>query len=521
MTQNDTTPHEESDAQRQSQRDRYLSRRRYLLSTGAVAGAGILAGCGQGSNSDGNETDGGGNTTERGTATEESTATADGPETPRQQQGQKRIVYTKQKLLNKYPGLEILSPSPPNAETAVTSSYSSFTTSVDVSYIRSHYDTPIIEESEHTVSLTGMVDEQIDLSMDEIKNDYSTTTVAHTMQCSGNGRSYFEPQVAGGQWSFGAMGTAFYTGTPVIEILERYGADTSDENYLSVMGDDAPEGERVFSRSIPMSKVKTDCILAYQRNGVPLTRDHGFPVRLIVPGWYGCNNVKWAGRMHVMDTMLVGEKWGGSEKQTYTHWQQYSYRIRPAGEDFTTNETIPVFDTQDQLESDEVLVPYMYDMMVKSFVTTPVDGATISPEPDGTVTVIGVAWAGAMHPLDKVEVSTDGGTTWNEATFDGPDAEPSAWQLFRYEWNAAPGKHTVVSRATDAKGRVQPATISKPEDELRKITNDKYPWNAGGYGCTAYMPEAVEVTVTQEEGNMTNGNATNDNTSSNNSRSKR
>jgi DMSO/TMAO reductase YedYZ molybdopterin-dependent catalytic subunit len=504
---NDTKSHTESDAQRQSQRDRYLSRRRYLLASGAIAGAGILTGCVQDGPSDGTGTKGGttttagGTITEGGTTTEKNTTTPEETETPeQQQQEQERIDYTKQELLNKYPGLEILTPAPPNAETAVTSSYSSFTTSVDVSYIRSHYNTPIIEESEHTVSLTGMVDEQVDLSMDELKTAYSTTTVAHTMQCSGNGRSYFEPQVPGGQWTFGAMGTAFYTGTPVSEILERYGADTSDENYLSVMGDDAPEGAPVFSRSIPMSKVKKDCILAYQRNGVPLTRDHGFPVRLIVPGWYGCNNVKWAGRMHVMDSMLVGEEWGGSEKQTYTHWQQYAYRIRPAGEDFTTNETIPVFDTQDQLESDEILVPYMYDMMVKSFVTTPVDGATVGPEPDGTITVIGVAWAGDTHPLDSVEVSTNGGETWNEATCYGPDAEPSAWRLFRYEWDADPGEHTVVSRATDAKGRVQPATISKPEEGLRKITENKYLWNEGGYGCTAYMPEAVEVTVRQDGG---------------------
>jgi DMSO/TMAO reductase YedYZ molybdopterin-dependent catalytic subunit len=477
MTDTDTTETRTEHGQ-STQREKYLSRRRYLTAAGVTVGVSILAGCSS-------SNDNGGST----------------PDTPRtaqtgpSEQREGYYTYTKKELKQKYPGLKIFSGSPPNGETQQTESYTSFKTDIDDSYIRSHYDSPKIEENEHTISLTGMVDEKADLSMNTLKTELSSTTVAHTMQCSGNGRGYFEPKVAGNQWSFGAMGTAHYTGAPVSEVLDQYGADTSDENYLAVMGGDAPDGEDVFARSIPMTKIKKDCVLAYQRNDEPLTAEHGFPVRLIVPGWYGCNSVKWVDRMHVMETMLQGEKWERGDQRLYTHWQQYSYRIIPA-QDTTVkqNETIDTFDTEAQMESEKIKQPYMYDMMTKSFVTSPMDGVTVSPDSDGVVDVLGVAWAGDDE-VRTVEVSTDGGKTFADAEFAGPHPGPTAWRLFRYEWDATPGEYTLVSRATDANGRVQPASISSPEEGLRKIQNGKYPWNKGGYGCTASMPEAVTVTI--------------------------
>lgn len=489
MTDTDTTETtaktDTTERERPTQREKYLSRRRYLAATGMAAGLSILAGCGGG---DGNGTPPG--TTPGATPTKTVTQT----ETPKQRSGY--YTYTTDELKQKYPGLKIFSGSPPNAETQRTDSYTSFTTGADVSYIRSHYDSPKIKEQEHTISLTGVDDTPIDISVAALKSDFSTVTVAHTMQCSGNGRGNFEPKVAGNQWTFGALGTAFYTGVPVIEVLNQYGADTSNGRYLSVMGADAPDGEDVFSRSIPMTKIKKDCILASQRNGEPLPPEHGFPVRLIVPGWYGCNNVKWVDRMHVMDTMLQGKEWEEGDQRLYTHWQQYSYRIIPAQDTAARqHKTIDTFDTEAQMESKAIKQPYMYDMMTKSFVTSPIDGATVSPAPDGMIDVLGVAFAGDDE-VKTVEVSTDGGETFSDAEFTGPHPGPTAWRLFRYEWKATPGEYTLVSRATDAKGRVQPMTISNPEDGLRRIQGGTYPWNKDGYGCTAAMPEAVTVTVT-------------------------
>lgn len=107
---------------------------------------------------------------------------------------------------------------------------------------------------------------------------------------------------------------------------------------------------------------------------------------------------------------------------------------------------------------------------------------------------MGVAWAGDDE-LATIEVSDDGGDTWGEAEFFGPAPGPAAWRQFRYIWEPDAGEHTLLSRATDAEGRSQPATISTPDEESRGIENGKYPWNKGGYGNNAYVPHKVSCTV--------------------------
>ena len=439
-------------------RDRMLKRRRFLMATGSLAGVSILTGAAAG-------------------------------QKPITQEGEEEET-----LEERYPGLRILAREPENAEAASRSTYESYITPREEHYIRNHYPTPDIDESDWTVSLTGMVDEEIELTMDEIKNDFSTESVTHTMQCSGNGRSYFEPQVGGNQWTFGAVGNTVWTGTPVSEILEAYDADTGEGMWLSVMGGEAPEGEDIFTRSIPMSKVMDDCLLAYEMNGAPMNSDHGFPVRLLVPGWFGNNNVKWVNRMHVMDMMVFGEEWEEDDQQLYTHWQQYSYRIVPQGEELVQYESIPIFDTEAQMASDAIEQAYIYDQIVKSIIGYPGEDSTVSPGIGGQVEVVGVAWAGDEE-VRSVEVSTDGGETWNEAEFFGPADEPYAWRQFRYMWDAEPGEYTIYSRATDSRGRSQPATISDPADDLDQITDDQFPWNEGGYIANAYEPHGVSVTV--------------------------
>jgi len=474
---------DDSDGGTGSRRERFIQRRRFLMATGSLAGVGVLAGCGSGGDTD-TATDG-----PTDTSTPEPTAE------PAQQEPS---------LAERYPGLRILSPEPENGEAAERATYTDYITTREEHYIRNHYPTPDIEESEWTVSLTGLVDEEIDLSMEQIKHSFRTDSITHTMQCSGNGRSYFDPQVGGNQWSFGAVGNTVWTGTPVSEILEYYGAETGDEYFLTVMGGENPEGEDIFTRSIPMEKVMDDVLLAYNMNGSPVSPDHGFPVRLLVPGWFGCNNVKWVNRMHVMETMVIGNEWeeeGAPEdgQRTYTHWQQYSYRVVPEEDDGATHyEDIPVYDTRDQMErTDEIDNAYMYDQVEKSLIGYPGEGQTVSPSPAGTIEVIGVAWAGD-DAVETVEVSTDGGDSWGEAEFFGPVDGASGWRQFRYVWeDPSAGEHVLVSRATDERGYTQPATISAPDDQLRGVENDQYPWNQGGYGANAYMPHAVSCTVQQ------------------------
>ncbi|AEN04789.1 Sulfite oxidase [halophilic archaeon DL31] len=474
-----------------TRRDRFVERRRFLMAAGSLAGVGVLAGCG------GNDTE---TESPTGTETDAPPSTPEPTEEPTDEPTEE--PDQEPSLGERYPGLRILSPEPENAEAATRETYTDYINPREEHYIRNHYPTPDIDENNWTISLTGLVDEEIELSMDDIKHDFATDSITHTMQCAGNGRSYFDPQVGGNQWSFGAVGNTVWTGTPVADILEYYGADMADGRFLTVMGGEHPEGEDVFTRSIPMEKVKKDVMLAYEMNGSPVSPDHGFPVRLLVPGWFGCNNVKWANRMHVMETMVIGDEWeeeGAPENgaRTYTHWQQYSYRIVPEEDDGATQyEDIPVYDTREQMNrTDEIDNAYMYDQLEKSLIGYPRDESTISTSPAGTIEVIGVAWAGD-DAVETVEVSADGGETWNEAEFFGPVDSPNGWRQFRYVWeNPSAGEQTLHSRATDERGYTQPAEIADQSAQLRGIENDQYPWDQGGYGNNAYVPHGVSFTV--------------------------
>ncbi|MFB6113542.1 MAG: sulfite oxidase [Halodesulfurarchaeum sp.] len=467
-----------------AKRDRFLKRSRFLKAAGGVSAVGLLAGC-QGSGGDSTTT--APTTTTTQTTTEQTTTqtTEEPDEEP--------------SLSEKYPGLRILSPLPENAEADSHGTYTNMITTEEEFYIRNHYPAPDIDAAEWSVSLTGLVDQEVDLSIQQLKRQFSTETVFHTMQCSGNGRSYFDPKVGGNQWSFGAVGNAEWTGVPVSEVLERYGADTGDDKWLTVMGGEAPDGKDIFTRSIPMTKVMDDVLLAFEMNGDDLPKEHGYPVRLLVPGWYGNNNVKWVDEMHVMDKMVYpNDTWEPEGGRLYTHWQQYSYRIFGKGVDHANfNEEISQFDVAKQMEGDQVKHPYMYDQLVKSIIGFPTDGATVSTGATGNVEVIGVAWAGD-DAVDTVKVSSDGGETWHEAEFMRPDIGPYSWRLFRYVWSPEPGEYTLVSRATDDQGFTQPATVSSPDDPAAKqarIMNDQYPWNQKGYGNNAYMPHGVDVTI--------------------------
>ncbi|WP_231186661.1 sulfite oxidase [Haladaptatus sp. DYF46] len=396
-------------------------------------------------------------------------------------------------LDERYPGLDVLTDDPENAQTASREHLESYLTPREEHYIRTHHRTPDIDAEEWSVSLTGMVGEEAELSVEEIRHDYQTDSVVHMMECSGNGRGYFDPDAEGDQWTVGAVGSAVWTGTPVRAILDDYDAATDEGLWLSVMGGEAKEGEDVFCRSIPMEKVLDDCLLAYEMNGEPMTPEHGYPLRLLVPGWFGNNSVKWVDRMHVMETMVSGDEWESRDGRDYTEYQQSSYRIVPAQDDEPERyESVDTFSTDDQLRNpDGIRNAYCFDQLVKSLITSPTREAASSDE---RVEITGVAWSGD-DAVERVEVSVDGGETWNDAEFVGPDLGRHAVRKFRYVWDATAGEHTLLSRATDEEGRTQPAIVSDPEEGLRGIADGKYPWNEKGYGNNAYRPLRVSVTV--------------------------
>ncbi|WP_158059057.1 sulfite oxidase [Halorussus halophilus] len=370
--------------------------------------------------------------------------------------------------------------------------YANWLTPIEEHFVCHRNDIPDIDADAWAVSLRGDVDadSNTDLTMAEIRDDYPTVAVAHTMECAGNGRGQHRPETGSVQWGYEAAGTAFWTGTPVSSILREQGVKSPAGKWLTAIGGDPSDGDDVFARSIPLSKALDDCILAYEMNGEPLPEEHGFPVRLIVPGWYGVNNVKWVEELRVTDSMVTEGSLDRPGEHAY--WQQVSYRLHPEGVEPDALETIDTFDTWEQLEG-AVEHPYTFDVNVMSLVGAPDGESPVTPKSDGTVEVRGVAWAGD-DAVEKIEISADGGESWANGELFGPEYT-GAWRLFRYDWEPDVGTHRLLSRATDELGRRQPASISEPEAWREALPNDEFPWNEGGFAANAYEPNGVEVEV--------------------------
>ena len=305
----------------------------------------------------------------------------------------------------------------------------------------SHYGTQKVSADDWKLRVEGLVEKPIALSLDELKARPRKELTA-TLECSGNGA---------GPGFMGAIGNARWTGTPLAPLLKEcgpkaeaiaavfWGADKGKEKVHNNI-----EFEANFARSLSMSDAMRDGILlAYDMNGQPLSPGHGFPIRLIVPGWYGIAWVKWLERIELVDR---------------------PFQNRFMARDYVT------------LRGEERDGKTVYTeksvgpMNVKSLV------ARVTRRPDGVVRIMGAAWADGT-PIKRVEVKIDDGG-WLPARLDEQHAEPFCWRFWSFEWkDAKPGEHTLVSRATDEKGRVQPSA-DDPAIKLKKTyweANAQYP----------------------------------------------
>lgn len=479
---------------RAEERSRLLNRRRFLEVWGAVAGTGLLAGCQEVPlDTDTPRT----TTTSRATTTpQEETQTAEqtvegeGPpfERPRTASQIKEL----KPAIDEQP----MRTNPVVAWTKERNTYEEYITPYEGFYIRNHYKPPIpsdVDPAEWTVTITGEgVGPNKELSVTDIQENYPTETVDHMMQCGGNGISYFVDGWNGNGWGLASNGR--FTGTPLSAVLDDMGVDTSGDRWITAVGGENPEGTGDFSKSVPMEKVMDDCILAYQMNGDPLAADHGYPIRLIVPGWYGNVNIKHLDRLIFDDRMMNGP--AGVPTEGLGNWHQRFYRIhanQDSRDDIVVYEDVDTYDIREQMENTDIRQAYVgMDMTVRSLIATPGMGQTV--QYTGKIPIVGVAWAGD-DDISKVEISDDGGETWQETELFGPD-KGAGWRQFRTQWDPGQtGSFTLASRATDNKGRTQPAVISDPEDNLRQIKNNKFPWNAHGQAVNAYMPDAVDIEV--------------------------
>ena len=289
------------------------------------------------------------------------------------------------------------------------------------------------------------------LSVADLKR-MGLATVAMVLQCSGNGRGFFDHKASGSQWKVGAAGNTLWSGVPIKNVVAELGGVREGMRYMTSTGGEViPPGiepkKVMVERSVPWTAME-DAILAWELNGQPIPLAHGGPLRLIIPGYYGVNNVKYIKRLAF------------TTEQTDANIQSSGYRVRPIGQKGSPTQ------------------PSMWEMNLKSFVTHPSsDGQAI---PAGVSQVHGVAFSGGS-PVTAVEVSLDGGKSWHTADFVGPHMGRFAWRNFVLPVRFVPGSYVVTSRAVAADGQVQPE---------QRVENER------GYAHNGWRDHAVKVTVT-------------------------
>jgi DMSO/TMAO reductase YedYZ molybdopterin-dependent catalytic subunit len=304
-------------------------------------------------------------------------------------------------------------------------------------YVRTHFPIPAIDRGAWWLYVEGEVEKPFAIDYEELMTLESVTAPV-TLECAGNNRNFLEPKVKGVQWRLGAVGTAEWTGVPLSILLDR-AAPKPNACEVILEGTDggmleeqkSPPGGLKFARSIPLEKARRDVLLAYKMNGSDLPPEHGFPLRAVVPGWYAMASVKWLQRIIVTNRPFTGYY----QTIDYAYWQRTEYAHWQRGEDIA--ELTPITEIQ-----------------VKAEIARPAEGETVPA--NLSVRVGGAAWA-CDAEITKVELSMDGGATWNDAKLLG-ESNMNAWRLWEFNWQtpSRPGKRTLMARATDSLGRTQP-----------------------------------------------------------------
>jgi DMSO/TMAO reductase YedYZ molybdopterin-dependent catalytic subunit len=313
-------------------------------------------------------------------------------------------------------------------------------------YVRTHFPIPAIDRDAWWLHVVGEVEKPFAINYEELLK-LESVTIPVTLECAGNNRNFLEPKVKGVQWHLGAVGTAEWTGVPLSALLDRALVRPRAREVILEGADGgiledakSPPGELKFARSIPLNKARADVVLAYKMNGKELPPEHGFPLRAIVPGWYAMASIKWLQRIIITDRTFTG----------YYQTMDYAYWNRRGD----IAELIP-----------------LSEMQVKAEIAKPAQDETVPA--NASVRVHGAAWT-SDGEIAKVELSTDGGTTWSEAKLLGESTQ-NAWRLWEFEWQTpgVAGKQILVARATDSLGRTQP--VERDRDRGTYMINHLLP----------------------------------------------
>jgi DMSO/TMAO reductase YedYZ molybdopterin-dependent catalytic subunit len=293
-------------------------------------------------------------------------------------------------------------------------------------YLLVHFDVPITDSDTWQLAITGLVSNPLTLSLDDLRQRPAVTT-AVTLECAGNGRSLLHPRYVTQPWFHEAVSTARWTGTPLAPLLREAGVDDSCVEFVFTGRDEGIQGGAVqfYQRSLSVAEAMHDSVLlAYEMNGELLQPQHSFPLRLVVPGWYGMTSVKWLTQIEAVAQPFEGYQMISSYR--------YSQRTDDPG------------DPVSHLRVRALMVP----PGIPDFFSR---ARRMSP---GPVTLQGRAWAGRVG-IAQVDVSVDGGSTWRKAVLEAPES-PYSWTGWHCDWNVEPGEHTLCVRATDGDGNQQP-----------------------------------------------------------------
>jgi DMSO/TMAO reductase YedYZ molybdopterin-dependent catalytic subunit len=314
-------------------------------------------------------------------------------------------------------------------------------TPLGLHYLLIHYDIPAIEARDWRLRVDGQVRRPFDLDLAALRA-LPARTVRVTMECAGNGRARLEPRPISQPWLVEAVGTAEWTGVPLRDVLADAGVDPSAVDVIFTGADHGVERgvEQDYQRSLPIAEaMREDVLLAYEMNGDTLPPQHGFPVRLVVPGWYGMAHVKWLTGVTITDERFTGFQ------------QDVAYRLRRQPDE--------PGDPVTWIGPRSLIIPPGFpDFMSRTRVVRP-----------GPVTLEGRAWSGRA-PVERVEISVDAGKSWALAELEPPGEHPWAWRRWHHAWQAAPGHHVLAARATTTDGETQP------------VDQD---WNRGGFANNA------------------------------------
>jgi DMSO/TMAO reductase YedYZ molybdopterin-dependent catalytic subunit len=324
-------------------------------------------------------------------------------------------------------------------------------TPIGLHYLLTHYDIPRVDPQTWRLVVDGHVATELSLDLETLRGLPSREVVA-TMECAGNGRARLEPRPISQPWLLEAVGTGRWGGVRLPDVLERAGVGEQVVEVLFTGLDRGVENgeEQFFQRSLTLADaLQPDVLLAYDLNGVPLPPQHGFPLRVLVPGWYGMTNVKWLTQITLLTEPFAG------------YQQARGYRLRQTDDE--------AGEPLSRIYPRALMVPPGIPEFMTRERTVPV----------GTWTIEGRAWSGHA-PISSVEVSTDDGAAWLPARLDAPDLGRWAWRHWTYDWRAAAtGRHVLCCRARDEAGNEQPLSPT---------------WNVGGYANN----EVQRIVVTVE-----------------------